>query len=89
MRLAVPWLLAGRVAVSVLIVVLVKPHASAIAGDGYRWPYYLSIFAGGYLAGARHQEVLSGVARHAYWPQTAATLVFLVKVGILWSANSQ
>ncbi len=83
MRLATPWLLAGLVVLSAAIVVLVKPYAAALAGDGYQWPYYLSIFVGGYLMGARHRQVLDGVARYAFWLLGAATVVFLLKVGLL------
>lgn len=83
MHLGTAWLLSALVLLSVAIVVLVKPHASALAGDGYQWPYYLSIFAGGYLVGARHRLVLDRVARHAYWLLAAATAVFLVKVSLL------
>ena len=83
MRLPAPGLVIGLVALSTAIVVLLKPHASAIAGDGYQWPYYLSIFVGGYLVGARHREVLDGVARWAFWLLSAATAVFLIKVSLL------
>ncbi|TNC60302.1 acyltransferase family protein [Rubellimicrobium roseum] len=83
MRLGTPWLLIGLVLLSTAIVVLVKPHAPALAGDGYQWPYYLSIFAGGYLVGAHHREVLDGVALWAFWLLAAATVVFLLKVSLL------
>jgi hypothetical protein len=83
MQLPAPWLVTGLVALSTAIVVLVKPHASALAGDGYQWPYYLSIFAGGYLVGARHREVLDGVAHWAFWLLSAAAGVFLIKVSLL------
>lgn len=82
-RLGAPWLLGGLIAVAAAVVVLAKPHASALAGDGYQWPYYLAIFLGGYLIGARHRDVLDWVARRAFRLLAAATLVFLVKVGIL------
>lgn len=83
MRIGTPWLLAGLVALSAAIVVGAKPYASAIAGDGYQGPYYLSLFAGGYLLGARLGQVLDGLARHASWLLAAAVVAFLVKVGLL------
>lgn len=82
-KIPVPWYLAGMTALSALVVALVKPHASALAGDGYQWLYYLSIFGGGYLIGARCRAILDGLARCVFWLLGAATLVFLVKVGIL------
>jgi glucans biosynthesis protein C len=79
----VPFLLAGLTAVAALAVVLVKPHAAALTGDGYQFGYYLVFFAGGYMIGARHVSVLAWLARFA-WPFLGlAVLLFVVKATLL------
>jgi glucans biosynthesis protein C len=83
LALPVPLLLAGLSAAAALAVVLVKPHAAALTGDGYQFGYYLVFFTGGYLIGARHEPVLAWAARFA-WPLLGlAVLLFLLKAALL------
>ena len=81
--IAPPVLLAGMVAMATVVAVAFKPYASALAGDGYQFPWYLVIFAGGFLIGAQHRPVLDWLAR--WWPACLAAGVvgYLVDVSIL------
>lgn len=56
-------LIVGLVSVSALAVTAVKPYAAALTGDGYQFAYYLILFAGGYMIGARHHAVLDCTQR--------------------------
>ena len=60
-----PVLVAAMAAGATVVFVLAKPFASAIAGDGHQFPWYLWIFASGYVLGARHREVIEWLARRA------------------------
>ncbi|WP_108258399.1 hypothetical protein [Mangrovicoccus ximenensis] len=76
-------LLAAPVALSALAVVVAKPQAAAVAGDGYQFPYYLLFFLGGFLAGARHEAVLDWARRQAWRLLAAAMALFACKVVLL------
>lgn len=49
--------------VATAVAVALKPHAAALAGDGYQFAWYGSIFAAGYGIGAHHRAVLAWAAR--------------------------
>lgn len=70
-------------ALSALAVVLFKPHAAALAGDNYQFPYYLCFFVGGYMIGAQGATVLDWSGRHAWWLAILAVGLFLVKSTML------
>jgi glucans biosynthesis protein C len=78
-----PILLASLVAVSAFVVVAVKPHAAALTGQGYQFPYYLLFFAGGYLIGAQHAAVLDWTRRRVWWLLGAAIALFVAKTTLL------
>ncbi|MBM7067941.1 acyltransferase family protein [Actibacterium sp. 188UL27-1] len=81
--LSPPLMVAALVGIVTLIAVAFKPYASAIAGDGYQFPWYLGIFASGFLIGAQHGAVLAWLARW-WWALLVAGLVgFAIDVGIL------
>lgn len=76
-------LIAGLVSVSALAVAAVKPYAAALTGDGYQFAYYLILFAGGYMIGARHHAVLDWAARNAWVLLATAIALFMAKVTLL------
>ena len=76
-------LIVGLISASALAVATVKPHAAALAGDGYQFAYYLIIFAGGYMVGARHHAVLSWASRNVWVLLIAAIALFIAKVTLL------
>ncbi|MFP4207339.1 MAG: acyltransferase family protein [Wenzhouxiangella sp.] len=67
----------------VAIMVAFKPFFWAIAGNGYELPWYLWIFACGYVIGACHQKLLPWLARRVYWLLALALLCFAVEVVML------
>ncbi|MBX2853722.1 MAG: acyltransferase [Rhodobacteraceae bacterium] len=81
--LGAPWLLLLLAAGVTLIAIIFKPYGAAIAGDGYQFPWYLGIFAAGYVIGARHRDVLAWSGRHAFWLIGAGVLLFLTEVTLL------
>ncbi len=81
-----PLLLGALVAASALAVVVVKPHAAALTGDGYQFPYYLTLFAGGILIGAQHGAVLDWTRARAWRLLALAGLLFALKAGLLTRA---
>lgn len=81
--LSAPLLLCGLAAASAVAIILLKPHAPALAGDNYQFAHYLVFFAGGYLIGARHAEVSSWLERHAGKILLIAVLLFLGKATLL------
>ncbi len=88
-RVAPPALLAGLVAAVTVVAVLAKPHAAALAGDGHQFPWYLGIFASGYVIGAHHVAVLDWLRRRAVWLIGAGLLAFATEVGLLIAAGSE
>ena len=76
-------LIVGLVSASALAVAAVKPYAAALTGDGYQFAYYLILFAGGYMIGARHQAVLDWAARNAWVLLATAIAFFMTKVTLL------
>ena len=82
-RLNAPWLLLSLALGVTLIAVLFKPYGEAIAGDGYQFPWYLGVFAAGYVIGARHRDVLDWTGRRAYWLIGAGLLLFSIEVALL------
>lgn len=83
MRIAPPVLLTGLVLVVAAVAVALKPHAAAIAGNGYQFPWYLGIFAGGYLIGAQHRAVLDWTRRRAFWLLAAGIVLFTTEIALL------
>ena len=76
-------LIAGLVSTSALAVAAVKPYAAALTGDGYQFAYYLILFSGGYMIGARHHTVLDWAARNVWILFAAAIVLFMAKVTLL------
>lgn len=76
-------LIAGLVSASALAVAAVKPYAAALTGDGYQFVYYLILFAGGYIIGARHHAVLDWAARNAWVLLATAISLFMAKSTLL------
>jgi len=76
-------LIAGLVSASALAVAAVKPYAAALTGDGYQFAYYLILFAGGYIIGARHHTVLDWAARNAWVLLATAIALFMAKSTLL------
>jgi len=71
---------------SALAVVVFKPHAAAIAGDNYQFPYYLMFFLGGFLIGSNCKMILDWSGRRV-WPLLgAAVVLFGAKMVLLVSA---
>jgi peptidoglycan/LPS O-acetylase OafA/YrhL len=68
------------------VAMLAKPHASAIAGDGYQFPWYWGFFAAGYVIGTQHRPILGWLARR--WPAlfAAGLAGFAVEAGLLGAA---
>lgn len=79
-------LVAACVALITLTIMVAMPHGAAIAGDGYQFPWYLTIFASGYVLGARHEPVLAWAARRRFLLLTLALVAFLAKITLLDSA---
>ncbi|MCL4802014.1 MAG: acyltransferase family protein [Burkholderiales bacterium] len=88
-RLAAPRLLAALIGAVTLVVVAAMPFGKALAGDGYQLPWYLAIFAAGYVIGARHRDVLDWAARRAFALLGAAAAVFAVLVIVLARAYAR
>lgn len=76
-------LIVGLVSASALAVAAVKPYAAALTGDGYQFAYYLILFAGGYMIGARHHAVLDWAARNVWVLLATAIAIFIAKVTLL------
>lgn len=76
-------LLLGCGAASIAVIALAMPHAAAIAGDGYQFPWYLVLFVAGILLGARHEAVLGWCARRAFWLLGCALAAFAFKIALL------
>jgi hypothetical protein len=68
---------------SAIAVAAVKPYTAALTGDGYQFAYYLILFAGGYIIGARHHTVLNWTARNAWMLLAMAIALFLTKSTLL------
>ncbi len=68
---------------SALAVVLFKPHAPALTGDNYQFPYYLCFFVGGYVIGAQGTAVLDWSGRLAWRLAFLAVVLFFVKSTML------
>ncbi len=83
LNLSPAMLITGLVSASALAVAAVKPYAAALTGDGYQFAYYLILFAGGYMIGARHQTVLDWAARNAWILLATAIAFFMAKVTLL------
>lgn len=86
LRLPAPALLALLGGGVSLVIAAAMPFAAALAGDGYQFPWYLTIFAAGYVLGAQHRAVLDWAARRAFPLLGAALLCFVAMVGILGAA---
>ncbi|MEO0999658.1 MAG: acyltransferase family protein [Pseudomonadota bacterium] len=65
------------------VAVVGKPWGAAIAGDGYQGPWYLGLFLGGYLIGARHAAVLDWAARRVRWLLAAGVALYLSEITLL------
>jgi hypothetical protein len=76
-------LVGAIVAVVTLIPLAVKPHAAAVAGEGYQFWWYLGVFAGGWLIGARHAEALDWARRRRRALLLAGVGLFAAEVAIL------
>lgn len=76
-------LIAALVSASALAVAAVKPYAAALTGDGYQFAYYLILFAGGYMIGARHHAVLDWAARNVWVLLATAIALFMAKSTLL------
>ena len=81
--LAPPVLLACLALGVTAIAVAAKPHAPALAGDGYQFPWYLGMFAAGYVIGAHHGPVLDWLARRWPWLLAAGLAGFALEAGLL------
>ncbi len=79
-------LLVGLCASSAVAIVLLKPHAAALTGDNYQFPFYLLFFLGGYLIGAQDRVVLDWCRHHVWKLLSAAILLFLLKATLLTMA---
>ncbi len=87
-RVSPPALLAILVTGVTLVAVATKPHGAALAGEGYQFPWYLGIFATGYVIGAHHEAVLDWLRRRAFWLIGAGLLTFATEIGLLIAAFS-
>jgi hypothetical protein len=76
-------LMLSLVIISALAVVVFKPHAAAIAGDNYQFPYYLVFFLGGFLIGTNCATTLDWSGRRVWTLLTTAVVLFGVKVTLL------
>ncbi|MBA2483871.1 MAG: acyltransferase family protein [Nitrosomonas sp.] len=83
MNLSPVVLIAGLIGASAIAVAAVKPYTAALTGDGYQFAYYLILFAGGYIIGARHHTVLNWTARNAWVLLATAIPLFLTKSTLL------
>lgn len=68
---------------SAVAVVIFKPHAAALAGDNYQFPYYLVFFLGGFLIGSNSAAMLDWSGRWVGRLLAAAVLLFGTKVTML------
>lgn len=82
-RVAPPILLGGIALVVTATAVFFKPFAAGIVGNGYQFPWYLGIFAGGFLIGAQHAAVLDWTWRRAYWLLAAGLVFFSLEIALL------
>jgi glucans biosynthesis protein C len=80
---SVPLVLGTMVVGATLIMVVLKPYFSAIAGDGYQFAWYLWIFASGYVIGAHHHRILAWLAKRAYWLMAGGVACFAGEVVML------
>ncbi len=85
-RLAPCWLSMSLVVGVTLIAVLGKPYASAVAGDGYQFPWYWGIFAAGYVIGAQHERILDWAAERWWLFVIGGVIGFAIEVSILAQA---
>ena len=76
-------LLGGIVLAVTLIAVLAKPFGAAVAGEGYQFPWYLGVFAGGYLIGVHAERVLAVLELRAFWFVGLGVLTFAAEVVFL------
>ncbi|NVK16624.1 MAG: acyltransferase family protein [Rhodobacteraceae bacterium] len=76
-------LLAILALLSAVAVVVLKPHAAALAGDNYQFALYLLFFSGGYLIGADHARFLDWACRRAWRLLAGAILLFGCKAALL------
>lgn len=81
--LSVPWMLGTMAVGATLIMVVLKPYLSAIAGDGYQFAWYLWIFGSGYMIGTHHQRILAWLATRAYWLVAVGVVCFAGEVVML------
>ncbi len=70
-------------ALSVVAVVMWKPHAPALTGNNYQFAFYLCFFLGGYFIGARGADLLEATGAWAWWLLALAVILFLAKAGLL------
>lgn len=83
MRIASPLLLGGIALVVTAVAIAFKPFAAGIAGNGYQFPWYLCIFAGGFLIGAQHAAVLDWTRQQAYRLLAAGLALFSLEIALL------
>ncbi|ETX13194.1 hypothetical protein OCH239_12795 [Roseivivax halodurans JCM 10272] len=83
------FLLSALVLASAVAIVVLKPHAPALAGDNYQFVFYLLFFLGGFLVGAGGARLLDWSGRHAWWLLAAAAAMFAVKVVLLAAALAE
>lgn len=76
-------IIACLIVASAIAVAIVKPYAAALTGDGYQFAYYLILFAGGYIIGARHHDILNWAARNAWMLLVTAIALFMTKFTLL------
>ncbi|MEL6522077.1 MAG: acyltransferase family protein [Pseudomonadota bacterium] len=77
------WLVVSVMSISTMIAALAKPYGSALAGDGYQFPWYWSIFMAGYVLGAQHRSVLDWAARWWWALLFAGFIGFTTEIGLL------
>ncbi len=83
LRATAPALLGVAVAATTLVIAVGMPWGKALAGDGYQGPWYLTLFAAGYLIGAQAGPVLDWARRRAFLLLAAGLALFALKVAIL------
>ena len=83
LKIGVPWFLFGLATTVTTIAVLTKPYGQAIAGDGYQLYWYLGFFAGGYLIGARHTEILDWARRYVWWLLALGLILFITEATLI------
>lgn len=81
--LSVTVLTASLAAATTLVAVMGKPHAAALAGDGYQFFWYWALFAAGLALGAEHVRVLAWAGRRWPWLLGLGAASFLLEVGLL------